>query len=736
MSANRFTLFPDAIIIHRGCSRLICDRSGCIGGGANGFYVGATRFLSRLDLAIDGHAPRLVSANAVAAHSMIAYFLAPSPAGAAAGPEPRQGNGGEIAQKAIELQVDRVVDGGLHQAMRITNRGMAEARFELTLRVDADFADQSEVKSGKRRQRAAVEQTWQLRADRAELSLDYAHPDLRLGVLVRVAGGGRRHVRDGVLAVALSLPPRGSERITVAVSPRLGDELIEPGITAFVGDQHEDALPAATRLTTPAVIVQQAWNRAAGDLAALALRTGDGAELHLPAAGIPMYQGLFGRDVLIAGAQARLLSPLMLRGALSVMAKWQGRRYDPERDEEPGKILHQRQLGPLSLLGMTPFAAYYGDYTAPAMFLIGAALDFAATGDRAFVRSMRPHILAVLDWMARDGDRDGDGFYEYETRAAHGLKNQGWKDSGQAVLYPDGRVVENPIAMAEIQGAYFAAKQLTGLLFLMNDETTRGEALLDEAAALKRRFNARFWDSERRYVAMALDAAKEPVMTEGPDGGQCLAYGIVDADKSAALVERLMRPDLFTGWGLRTLSTAHPAYNPFGYHLGDVWPWANALIGFGLRRFGFEAEFARIARSMFEATQLFALERLPEAIGGHARDTEHPHPGIYPDSNWPQAWSASAIISLVETMLGVVPLAPLDTLLLDPALPPWLPEATLANFQIGTGAVTLRFARTASGRTEVEVVNAPAHLTIRSMDAAPRGADKLEHAIRALPRAG
>jgi glycogen debranching enzyme len=305
------------------------------------------------------------------------------------------------------------------------------------------------------------------------------------------------------------------------------------------------------------------------------------------------------------------------------------------------------------------------------------AWHLAVTGEREFFLGMRDKMLATLEWMDRDGDRDHDGFYEYATKAGSwGEKNQGWKDSGEAILYEDGRMVENPIALVEIQGCYYAAKQLLGLAFASIGDNRRAADLLAQAEQLKKRFNETFWMPEERYFGLALDPAKNLVKTIASDPGQCLAYGIVDDDKAQAVADRLMTPELFGGWGVRTLSARHPAFNPFAYHLGSVWPASNALIGFGLKRYGFDAHLHRLAKAMFDASQLFEHDRLPEVFGGHARDPAHPHPGIYPGANSPQAWSAGAVILLVVAMLGLLPLAPRDTLIVDPDLPEWTPLKT------------------------------------------------------------
>src|SRR6185437_2285881 len=446
-------------------------------------------------------------------------------------------------------------------------------------------------------------------------------------------------------------------------------------------------------------------DRAAADLASLHLLEGEGPERFTPAAGIPNYIGLFGRDTLMASWQSALLNPATLRGTLRLVARLNAEQRDDRYDAQPGKVVHQRQFGPLATLGLTPFLHYYGDYSAPGLFLLGIATDFAHTGDRDFFLGMRDKALATLEWMDRDGDIDGDGFYEYRTLAGDaGIKNQGWKDSGQAILHEDGRMVPDPIAVCEIQGLYYAAKQAMALAFAGIGEHATAAELVSQAEALKQRFNDRFWLPEQRFLALALDPDKRAVASIASNAGTALAYGIVDDDKAAAVAERLMAPDMFSGWGIRTLSSGHPAYHPLAYHLGTVWPFANAVTGHGLKRYGFDAALHRLAKGLFDASEVFHLGRLPEVFGGHARDRRHPHPGIYPGACTPQAWSASAVIFLVHAMLGITPLAQAGTLIVDPALPDWLPEVTLEGIRVGPARVDLRFRRDASGGTDHEIL--------------------------------
>jgi glycogen debranching enzyme len=469
------------------------------------------------------------------------------------------------------------------------------------------------------------------------------------------------------------------------------------------------------------------------DLAGLALLDGDEAEQRMPAAGIPKYDALFGRDVLVTAFQAGCIDPIMLRGSLRQIGKWNAESYDERFDAEPGRVIHQHQESPLALLEKNPFLHYYGDYAAPGWFIIDTAWDFLLTGDTEFFRSMRDRVLATLEWMDRDGDRDRDGFYEYVTKAGDwGEKNQGWKDSRDAILYENGRLVHNPIALVEIQGCYYAAKQLIAIAFEKTGAAEQAASLRAEAEKLKSRFNAAFWVPEEEYFALALDPKKKPVRTVAPDAAQCLAYGIVADEFSRPLAKRLMMPDLFTGWGLRSLSCRHPAFNPFSYHLGSVWPVSNAMIALGLKRYGFNAELHRLAKALFETTEIFELNRLPEVFGGHARDHTHRHPGIYPEANAPQSWSASAVISLVQSMLGLFPAAPWGALLIDPDLPEWLPEVLLRNIRIGKGCATIRFWRDSAGVTNHEVMDSSGGLRVHRCGCRETGVEGWTSRLHAL----
>lgn len=701
---NVCRLRPDYYAIYRGDCVLIANTHGRIGRGEEGFYLHRTRFLSRLLLKIDGQEPSLVSANEVERHSLITYYLHPSPAGAAAGPpsaEGGTGTGGEIAAKAIEIQLSSVVGKGFCQDIDITNHGMAEAELVLSWDVAADFADQIQAASGGPTQEPVTPQRTP-REDCFELVFQDRRPELHHGAFLRFHGSPdfSEGERESTVSCRLTLRPREQRRLRLELAPMFLGKVVEPDQGTAAEQARAEWLADCTRARLANTVVQAAWDRAISDLASLQLLEGNGPERFTPAAGVPKYTGLFGRDTLVTGWQSSLLTPATLRGALRRISRWNAQVYDDRYDAQPGKVLHQHQLDPLALLGKTPFLHYYGDYSAPALFLLGTAWDLAQTGDTAFFRSMLDKLQGTLDWMDRDGDLDGDGFYEYRTLAGDaGLKNQGWKDSEQAILHADGRMVPDPIAVCEIQAMYYAAKQALALAFGAIGEQARAGELLAQAEALKQRFNQSFWMPEEQYFALALDPQKQQVKSVASNPGACLAYGIVDADKAAAVARRLIAPDMFSGWAIRTLSSEHPAYNPFAYHLGAAWPSPNAIAGYGLKRYGFNAALHTLAKGLFDASLLFEHQSLPEAFGGHARDARHPHPGIYPGACAPQAWSAGAVILLLHAMLGIMPVAPLDTLIIDPDLPEWLPQVTLEAFRIGQRRVALEFQRDSTGYT-------------------------------------
>ncbi len=455
---------------------------------------------------------------------------------------------------------------------------------------------------------------------------------------------------------------------------------------------------------TLAPVVTGALERARRDLAALRLYDLDhGDRSWTMAAGLPIYVALFGRDTLTASWQSALLGPEMMRGTLEELPRWQGRRDDAWRDEEPGRMLHEAHTGPLEMLGENPRARYYGSVTTSGFYPFVVSELWHWTGDRKLVASLVDPALEALAWLERFSDRDRDGFYEYRTRSSQGVRHQGWKDSGDAIVDEHGTPVSPPIATCEEQAFAYAAKlHLSEVLWWLRrrDEARR---LFHEAQELKKRFNEAFWMESEGFLAMGLGPKGRPIRAIASNAGHCLAAGILDASRAERVATRLMAPDLFSGWGVRTLSTRNPAYNPYSYHRGSVWPVEQGTFALGFFRYGLWEPLHTLARAQFEAAALFEHSRLPEVLSGHPRSAALPFPALYPRSNSPQAWSASALFCYLQALLGLYPYAPLRLLIVDPHLPDWLPEITLEGLRVGRARVTIRFHRD-RGRSSYEVL--------------------------------
>jgi len=452
-------------------------------------------------------------------------------------------------------------------------------------------------------------------------------------------------------------------------------------------------------LKTSNLDVAAAWQTAICDLARLPLGEPEGPAA--PVAGLPVYQQIFGRDTLTASWQALLAGPTMLRDSLLLNASHVGTRIDDWRDEEPGKLLHQARHGPVSRLGIDPFSHYYGDWSTSPAFLIFLGQYYAWTADISLVRELLPIARVVLDWHDRYGDLDSDGFLEYQRRSAAGVKNQGWKDSESAIVDEHGVIVENPLATSELQAYWYAALQFGAIAFAAAGDRAYAVRLMAKAARLKRRFHPAFWMPEHGCYALALGPDKRQIRSVNSNDGHLLAAGIVPRSLAPTVARRLLAPDMFSGWGIRTLSSEHPAYNPFSYHRGSVWPVEAGTIGLGLARYGQHEQLHQLANATFDAAALFEGHRLPEVISGLPRDERYPHPGIYPTACSPQAWSASAVIAIVQALLGLRPVAPLNTILVDPHLPEWLPALRIEGVRIGQRRFDLIATRKPNGRTTI-----------------------------------
>ncbi|HEV2851764.1 MAG TPA: glycogen debranching N-terminal domain-containing protein [Thermoanaerobaculia bacterium] len=700
---------PEVVYAWRGPSLLITDNRGECGEGEtlSGYYFREARHLRTLRLEIDGEPPWPCEVGSGAQEEILLVFVHP---------EMREFGGGGSGQSGDEIRRDprgipyraldlrlscRVGAASLEVSLEIANRSREEVAFELAWTLGADFADLQEAHAGRREQEAEVH----TETGEGAVHFRYGHPDLPLETRVLASGGSSWSAEAGRLATTLRLASGQIERLGLRVEP------VDPQqpLTADEAARREEHLrrwvDGLVRIETPGnPVAGRVVDHNVSDLASFPLLEGVGDEWLAPQAGMPLYPAFFGRDALTAGWQSAFLDQGRSLGATLVkLGRLQSDRFFDWRDEEPGRIPYQVRGGPLARLGLNPFAAYYADFASPLMFVISLAHLYAWTGDKKDLERHWDTARRILDWAREHGDRDGDGYLEYLTKSPHGTKNQGWKDSGDAMVYEDGRTVPAPIGTCELQGYWFAAQQLMGFLAWSLGHRDEARAHWRSAADLKERFNRDWWMEEEGFLALALDPDKRPVRSLGSNAGHCLAAGIVADEHVLPLAGRLFAPDLFSGWGVRTLSSGHPSYSPLSYHLGSVWAVENATVVLGLRRYGLDVRAAELARALFDLAELYPGHRIPECIGGYNR-WENRLPGAYPRANTPQTWNASAFPLLLHALLGLQPVAPFDLLVVDPALPAWLPEVILKGLRLGGATATLRFWRDEAGASHAEVL--------------------------------
>jgi glycogen debranching enzyme len=718
---------------------LSTNRSGFISPKTpEGLYVHQTRMLSCYRWLIDGKEPLPNALSNVEQHSWLGYYIhAPHVKN-----EFHDRGSGEMLQaseRTLEFRLSRFVGLGLHEDVDLFNYTQEPVEVELQLEIDADFADQEETVRP-REQFGDLKRDWcQNQNGVWELSFDYvAHhhyehqgevgdPTIHRGIAIEVANPGSVPAfKDGVISFRVSLRPMERWHTCIRMVPHLeGDRLVplyncysfQPTGNIFDVRRYdllEDSTTFSTAETqTLAPVVVGALEQAKHDLSALRLHDLDqGGGAWTMAAGVPIFVALFGRDTLTASWQSSLVNTEMMQGTLPVLACLQGTVVNDWRDEQPGRMLHEAHSGPLAALGFNPRSRYYGEVTSSGFYPVVVSELWHWTGDKELVRPFIEPALKALRWKDEWADLDGDGFYEYLSRSTQGVKNQGWKDSGDAIVDADGTELDAPIATCEEQAYVYVAKLHMSELLWWLDMKDESRHLFQEAEELKKRFNDVFWMEHQGFFAMGLDSNKHQITSIGSNPGHCIACGIVDHQLVRRTADRLMAEDMFTGWGIRTLSSLHPAYNPFSYHRGTVWPVEHGTFALGFMRYGLHDYVEKISRGMFEAAALFDFQRLPEVFSGHPRDEQHPFPAMYPKTNWPQAWSSSALFTLMQSLLGLYPYAPLHALFVDPHLPPWLPEITLSNLHVGKAVVAIRFYREGAGKSSYEVLDKRGHLHV------------------------
>ena len=698
--AFRVQVGPHQISIHHGQTVLVSEPDGQINWPSErGLYFNDTRLISSWAMFANGEPWTLLNGGAITHFASRIYLTNRS----------IQTVDGVVPARTLGLVVSRMIQGGMHEDFDITNNGMHRARFQLEIALRCDFADIFEVKSNNIVRRGRIITDWS--QAKQKLRTSYRNADFGRAVTVAAAQAQSSGTyANGRLSFEIDLEPGDAWHCCLLYALEDGDRSFQA--PRECADDHQktrhaetmaDWLKSVLKIRTTNEEFYRLYRQALEDMAALRLPfAGTDHKVFLPAAGLPWFVAPFGRDSLIVSLQNILIYPDFARGSLDILGSLQAKVEDDYRDAEPGKILHEMRYGELAHFKLIPHTPYYGTADATPLYLITLHAAWRATGDIELVKRHLETAEGCLAWIDRYGDRDGDGFQEYQTRSPAGYENMAWKDSGDSVVYADGSLVKGPKALCELQGYVYDAWLRMADIFQALDKPDRVRELRAKATKLFKQFNEAFWDEELGFYAFALDGDKKKVLTVASNAGHCLWSGIVPPERAAKVVRRLMAPDMWSGWGIRTLSTENPAFNPYNYQTGSVWPHDNAVIALGFKRYGFGVEVAKIARDISDAASHFLSNQLPELYTTIERD-ERSFPVQYLGANVPQAWAAGSVFALLQAILGVVPDAPRGKLHVDPLLPEWLPDLTVLDLRVGKHRFDIRFWREGV-KTQFEVL--------------------------------
>jgi glycogen debranching enzyme len=688
--ALEITVGPSQLVLHQGNCVLITNLDGQIPWPSDkGLYFFDTRLVSSWSIYANGEFWDPLSAGNITHYASRIFLTNPA----------IRTEDGDIPPHTLGLVLSRSLGGGVHEDLDLVNHGMKSVRFNLEIAIRSDFADLFEVKSATIVRRGRIATEWS--DDESRFRTIYRNQDFCRSVTILARRSGSRPVyANGRISFEVELAPGAHWHSCMLYELgdgkarfRAPDDCIAGCKQSKVGQRLEDWQQAVLKIRTSNEEFYRLFRQAVEDMGALRLPIAGTKDLEfVPAAGVPWFVALFGRDSLIASLQNVLVYPGFARGALDVLGSLQATERDDYRDAEPGKIMHEMRLGELAHFKLVPHTPYYGTADATMLYLIVLHVAWRCTGDASLLERHIKTAERCLEWIDNYGDRDGDGFQEYGTRSPVGYENQSWKDAGNSVVYPDGSLVNGPKALCELQGYVYDAWIRMAEVFDELGRTDRARDLRVKAASLFRRFNDAFWDEATGFYAYALDGEKNKVLTVASNPGHCLWSGIVPSDRAGRVVRRLMEPDMWSGWGIRTLSAANPAYNPHSFQNGSVWPHDNGIIALGFRRYGYVEEAAQIARDVSRAASYFMLHRLPELYSGVERNPTN-FPVQYLGANAPQAWAAGSAFAFLQSILGFQPDAPRNQLYIDPALPAWLPDLTMMDLQIGKQKFDLHFWR-------------------------------------------
>jgi glycogen debranching enzyme len=710
----------DRVVLKENEIFAVTDRQGNIRREAvdgQGLYYRDTRFLSVYELEIEDVPLQLLS-SAGELNFMSNFQFGNLPSVLA--------DRTEIAARSLSVRRNRFIDSGLHERIGIVSYNPTPVTLRLSLTVGSDFRDMFDVRGYvKRPQRGTVRapschedeitlhylgldqvsRSTQIRFSVPPAALVTLGPEAQIigSTLGEYPSGGTMDLRLDLgppppLAQAtfsVTLVPHEPWSLSVHLLPVLGEAadtapVIYPSLDESftrILDTYTQWDSDCTRITTDHELLNELVHQSLHDLRLTVNRVATGL---LPVAGIPWFAVPFGRDSLITSLQTLCLNPDIAYGTLRFLARNQGKKMDPWRDEEPGKILHEVRSGEMATLGEVPQTPYYGSVDSTPLFVFLFSELLRWTDDMTLAADLRPHLEAALEWIRTYGDRDGDGLVEYQSQSTRGIHNQGWKDSIDSIAFPDGRLALAPIRIVEAQGYAYAAEQRMAEVYRAWADEAQALSLEASAAARKARFEATFWMEDEAFYALALDADHRQVPSVTSNPGHCFLMGLLKGPRADAVARRLIADDMSCGWGVRTLSSRYPTFNPMSYHNGSIWPHDNSLIAAGLRREGYDEAAFQVIQQILEAGFQLPDYRLPELYCGFSRDRRYQSaPATYPVSCSPQAWAAGSVFLMLQHLLGLEPNVAERRIVIRPMLLPWLNELRFENLRVGQTTLSI-----------------------------------------------
>jgi glycogen debranching enzyme len=683
-------------VLKYGSMFAVFDRYGDIrssGWGEHGLYCCGTRFLSRLTLRLGEALPLFLSSGVRSDNSLFSADLT--------NVDLLSGEKVVLKRGTVHLVRSRLLcDSVCYEQFRLTNYGSLPVDFPLQIEFAADFADIFEVRGTHRPARG------ERLADivtRDRIVLRYRGLDGLLRTTSIDCSPVPSEISPSHLVVQTTLQPRETARLQFTVTCGNAEEKTLHSFDDALAMRMSETAAARNGCCLIETSNPQFDGWLGRSLSDVRMMTIGNPEKDYPYAGVPWFSTVFGRDGVITAAECLWIDARIARGVLRYLAATQARERIPSAEAEPGKIVHETRLGEMAALGEVPFGCYYGSVDATPLFIMLAGQYLEHTGDLDLIRTLWPHVERALSWIDGYGDRDGDGFVEYERQSQRGLIQQGWKDSHDSVFHADGSLADPPIALCEVQGYVYAAKKEAARLARALGEQKRADLLESEAELLQKNFEKAFWCDDLSTYALALDRQKDPCRVRTSNAGHCLYTGIAHPDKAARVAQVLMGEDSFSGWGVRTVSSLERNYNPISYHNGSVWPHDNAMLAAGLSDYGLTGLAARLLDAIFEVSSFFEGNRLPELLCGlHRRAGEGPT--RYPVACSPQAWSAGAPFMLLKASLGLSLHATRQRVVLNrPCLPESLSFVRLNGLQVKDATVDLLIARRTQG-TQVDIL--------------------------------